>query len=134
MANDTITSTDELYGEAAILDKASPTKTAEIQSEHSGNKTRLNQSADDACDIDSEILQTARSSSLVPEDAKYFVSHSPNVVAPRENSPDSGIPMPADFTSQLERPHSEEQVTVVGLFLHSHCWLLLQLSLICLLS
>lgn len=109
VANDTITSTDELYGEAVILDKASPTKTAEIQSEDSVNKTRLNQSAGDACDIDSEILQTGRSSSLVHEDAKYFVSHIPNVVAPRENSPDSGIPMPADFTSQLERPHSEEQ-------------------------
>ncbi|XP_073131000.1 uncharacterized protein [Henckelia pumila] len=109
VANDTFTSTDELSGQAVILDIASPTNTAEIQSGDSVNKTRLTQSAGDLGDINSEILQTGKSSSLAPEDAKYFVSNSPNVVAPRENAPDSEIPMTADFTSQLERPHSEEQ-------------------------
>ncbi|KZV20729.1 nuclear mitotic apparatus protein 1 [Dorcoceras hygrometricum] len=112
VGNDNISSTDELSGKAIIIDEASPAMTSEMQSEDSVNKTRFNQSAVDGCDIDSEILQTGRSSSVAPEDANNHVSHNPNVFPPREHSPDSGIPIPADFTSQLERPKAEEQEVV----------------------
>lgn len=115
VASDTAAATDELSGKAGIVIASIP-GAAEFPLEGSGvDDTRLNQSADDGRDVDSGVTQKDGSASLVLEDTTNNV---PAMIL-REKLADSSISLPIEFSSRQEREHGEEQVTDVGLCLHS---------------
>lgn len=65
--------------------------------------------------VDSGVAQKDASSSLVLEDAN---NNAPALII-REKSADYSISVPIDFSTALDVEHGEEQVTDVGLCLHS---------------
>lgn len=87
----------------------------EYPSEGSGvDYSKLNQSSVTGHDVGSSVDQKDGPSSLLLEDT----TNNPEIVL-EGRSGDSSLPLPTDFSSGLEREHGEEQVTDVGLCLHS---------------
>ncbi|KAI3468410.1 hypothetical protein Pfo_025073 [Paulownia fortunei] len=112
---DTAAATDELSEKAGIFERASLAGAAEFPLEGSGvDETRLNQSADDGCDVDSGVPWKDGSSSLVLEDVKYNVPGASDTMILEEKSAESSTSLLIDFSSELERQHAEEQLTDVG--------------------
>lgn len=72
----------------------------------------------DGRNVDSGVSQKDASSSLALEDANNNAS----ALMIREKSADYSTSVPIDFSTGLDMEHGEEQVTDVGLCLHSrHC-------------
>lgn len=115
LGSDTAAATDELSAKPGFLYIASLAGPVEYPVEGSGvNESRSNQSAEDGNDVDSGPPQK----DLVYEDIKHNVPGPSDPIVLREESADPAY-LPFDSSSELESQHGEEQVTDIGLCLHS---------------